>query len=140
MADPFNIEVKFKDDVFEIKPYKVKPDKVGTPDQVTLVWELKDSGGSVFPQKPTDSGDAIEFKDGGPPDPVWTKESLKWTVTYAAPATAILWRYTVRVKKADGTIIGFDPEVDNVRPGPGTIPEETKEKKTKEKDADRDED
>ena len=142
MSDVFDVTVKFKDSVFEVDPYNRTVPKAGTipPAQATVKWTLTESDGFEFPQKPTDSADAIEFKPGsGPVDPTYTKSALEWTVTYLAPPAPVRWKYTVRVKnKSTGAIIGFDPEVDNVRPGPGPIPEPEEEKEKKEKKAEKD--
>jgi hypothetical protein len=107
-----------------IEPEKLTVDRVGTGEPIAVVWTAL--GGSTFPET------GFFTWKGTNPGPVVRLSDTEIVLTYIAPANPIAWAYGMcAIPPGGSTPSCVDPEIDNVRPGPGAGKPEKPEKPEK---------
>lgn len=120
----FRVEVTTPGGTINIRPEKLTVDRVGTGEPIAVIWNAV--GGCTFPET-----DYFTWK-GDNPGPVVRLTEREIVLTYIAPDNPIVWAYGMcAIPPGGGAPSCVDPEIDNVRPGPGPMKPEKPEKPVK---------
>lgn len=123
----FRVIVTTPGGTININPEKLTVDRVGTGEPIAIVWDAV--GGCVYP-----ATNYFTWK-GANPGPVVRLSDTQIALTYIAPADPVAWAYGMcAIPPGTSTPSCVDPEIDNVRPGPGTGAEKPEKPEKPEKD------
>ena len=128
MSGPaFRVIVTTPGGSININPTTLTVDRVGTGDPIAVVWNAQ--GGCTFP-----ASNYFTWKGANPGDVVRLSDT-EIVLAYIAPADPVSWAYGMcAIPPESSTPSCVDPEIDNVRPGPGSPPPGTGKPEKPEKD------